>query len=258
VIDDLDGAVERAAGRCRAILERWEGTEERHYAIGALRWGATFFAEGGDADGTRACVAALGRIAADSPQDEALSALSHGLAETALLEGDHDQAVTQFDRSLEFLRTLGAPYERIQSERRAGRALMLAGRDREAVERLVAAHRSARRLKVRPLVERIAGEVAALGEKVETRSRRGAVMALGGGGLTRRETEVVRLVAVGRTNREIARELFLSPRTVDMHVQNILLKLDCRSRADAARRVTELGLLGDPGPSPSPARSSDR
>jgi DNA-binding NarL/FixJ family response regulator len=72
--------------------------------------------------------------------------------------------------------------------------------------------------------------------------------------LTRRETEVVRLVAVGRTNREIARELFLSPRTVDMHVQNILLKLDCRSRADATRRATELGLIGNPGASPSGAR----
>ena len=61
--------------------------------------------------------------------------------------------------------------------------------------------------------------------------------------MTRRETEVVRLVAVGKTNKEIARELFLSPRTIDMHVQNILVKLDCRSRADATRRATELGLL---------------
>ncbi len=253
VVDEIDGARERAAARCRAILERWEGTEERHYAIAALRWAATFFAEGGDADGTRACVAALGRIAADSPQDEALSALSHGLAETALLDGQHDQAVAQFDRSLELLRSLGAPFERIQSQRRAGRALALSGRNEEAVERLVSAHRSARRLKARPLVDRLADEVAALGEKVEPRLRRRAAAGLAGGGLTRRETEVVRLVAVGRTNREIARELFLSPRTIDMHVQNILLKLDCRSRADAARRATELGLL-DPGPSQLPAR----
>ena len=48
---------------------------------------------------------------------------------------------------------------------------------------------------------------------------------------------------MGRTNREIARELFLSPRTVEMHVGSILVKLDCRSRADAARRASELGLL---------------
>jgi DNA-binding NarL/FixJ family response regulator len=49
---------------------------------------------------------------------------------------------------------------------------------------------------------------------------------------------------MGHTSREIARELFLSPRTVESHVSSILLKLDCRSRADAARRASELGLLG--------------
>ena len=53
----------------------------------------------------------------------------------------------------------------------------------------------------------------------------------------------MRLVAAGRTNREIAQELYLSPRTVDMHVRNLLRKLDCRSRVEAARRAGELGLL---------------
>jgi DNA-binding CsgD family transcriptional regulator/tetratricopeptide (TPR) repeat protein len=249
LIDEVDGATDRAAERCRAILDRWNVTEERHYAIGALRWAATFLAESGDVDGARACVAALSRIATDSPQDEALSAFSHGLAETALLEGDHDQAVVQFGRALELLRSIGAPYERIQSERRAGRALVVAGRNEEAVERLVAAHRLAKRLKALPLVERLAGEIATLGEKADRRLGRRAIPGVGSGGLTRRETEVVRLVAVGRTNREIARDLFLSPRTVDTHVQSILLKLDCRSRVDAVRRATELGLLGQSGPS---------
>ena len=64
-----------------------------------------------------------------------------------------------------------------------------------------------------------------------------------GAGLSRREREVLRLVSVGRTNREIARDLFLSPRTVDMHVRNILRKLDCRSRVEAAGRERELGLV---------------
>jgi len=54
---------------------------------------------------------------------------------------------------------------------------------------------------------------------------------------------VMRLMAVGHTNREIASRLFLSPRTVDMHVRNILRKLSCRSRVEAAHRAGELGLL---------------
>ena len=85
--------------------------------------------------------------------------------------------------------------------------------------------------------------MAALGESVARRLGRRAAADATGGGLSRRELEVVRLVAVGRTNREIAQELFLSPRTVDMHVRNLLRKLDCRSRVEAARRAGELGLL---------------
>jgi len=54
---------------------------------------------------------------------------------------------------------------------------------------------------------------------------------------------VVRLVAVGRTNREIGQELFLSARTVEMHVSNTLAKLDCRTRTEATHRAEQLGLL---------------
>jgi DNA-binding NarL/FixJ family response regulator len=64
-----------------------------------------------------------------------------------------------------------------------------------------------------------------------------------GAGLSRRELEVVRLLSGGRTNREIAGDLVVSRRTVDMHVRNILRKLDCRSRVEAANRARELGLL---------------
>jgi DNA-binding NarL/FixJ family response regulator len=48
---------------------------------------------------------------------------------------------------------------------------------------------------------------------------------------------VLRLISLGRTNREIAQALFLSPRTIDMQVRNILTKLDCRSRTEATRRA---------------------
>jgi len=54
----------------------------------------------------------------------------------------------------------------------------------------------------------------------------------------------MRLVATGRTNREIAERLYLSTRTVDMHVRNILVKLGCRSRVEAVSRAGDLGILG--------------
>jgi DNA-binding CsgD family transcriptional regulator len=243
IVDQAEGAAESAAGHCWAIVERWRQTEDRHYAVAPLRWATTFFSESGDAAGARTCAAALAQLAADGGQDEAMSALAHALGETALLDGGADQAAGQFVRALALLQGVDAPFDRAESERRAGAALAMCGRREEAVEHLVAAHRAARRLGARPLVERVAASLAALGERAERRLGRRAVAQAANGSLTRREVEVVRLVAMGHTNREIARELFLSPRTVEMHVGSILLKLDCRSRADAARRASELGLL---------------
>ena len=53
------------------------------------------------------------------------------------------------------------------------------------------------------------------------------------GGLTRREVEVLRLIAQGRSNREIGAELVLSLRTVERHMVNIYSKLDIHSKAQA-------------------------
>jgi non-specific serine/threonine protein kinase len=61
-------------------------------------------------------------------------------------------------------------------------------------------------------------------------------------GLTERETEVVRLVAAGRSNREIAEDLFISPSTAISHVRNILAKLDLESRAAVAAWAVRNGL----------------
>ena len=112
------------------------------------------------------------------------------------------------------------------------------------MERLCDAYRCATKLGARPLAAEAAKEVAALGESVAQRlGSRAAAASEDGVPLTRRELEVLRHVAVGRTNREIAQELFISQRTVDMHVRNLLGKLDCRSRVEASHRAGELGLL---------------
>ena len=63
------------------------------------------------------------------------------------------------------------------------------------------------------------------------------------GGITLREVEVLRLLAQGRTNPEIAQELEISRGTVKIHVQHIIAKLGVSDRTQAAVRAIELGLL---------------
>jgi len=65
-------------------------------------------------------------------------------------------------------------------------------------------------------------------------------------GLTRRELEVLRLVALGRTNREVATILFISEKTAGVHVSNILRKLDLRSRVEASAFAHRVGLFDAP------------
>ena len=70
----------------------------------------------------------------------------------------------------------------------------------------------------------------------------GVRQAQGNGGLTPRELEVLRLLVEGRSNRQIAEQLFISGKTVSVHVTRILAKLGVHSRRDAAVLACQLGL----------------
>ena len=61
--------------------------------------------------------------------------------------------------------------------------------------------------------------------------------------MSERELEVLRLLASGRTNSEVAGDLFVSVGTVKSHTGNIYRKLEVRNRAEAIARARELGLL---------------
>jgi DNA-binding NarL/FixJ family response regulator len=63
------------------------------------------------------------------------------------------------------------------------------------------------------------------------------------GGLTERELEVLRLVAEGQSNKQIARQLTITVRTANFHVGNILQKLDAVSRVEAAIWARENGIV---------------
>ncbi|WP_344442051.1 response regulator transcription factor, partial [Kitasatospora nipponensis] len=78
-----------------------------------------------------------------------------------------------------------------------------------------------------------------------------AAAAAGDGGavafrLTPRETDVLGLLSLGRTNRQIAEELFISPKTASVHVSNILAKLEVSGRGEAAALAHRLRLFPQP------------
>jgi DNA-binding CsgD family transcriptional regulator/tetratricopeptide (TPR) repeat protein len=98
-------------------------------------------------------------------------------------------------------------------------------------------------LGARPLAARVRARLRELGV---TRVPRGPLEETRGNpaGLTARQVDVLRLLAQGLTNAQIAGELVLSVRTVDSHVAAVLDKLGARDRRDAAARAAELGVSG--------------
>lgn len=122
------------------------------------------------------------------------------------------------------------------------RALMLSLLDDE--ESLAEALEIARGLGAEPLTRRVAGRMRELGLRVPAGPRE--VTRANPAGLTARQLEVLALLVEGLTNAEIAERLVVSPRTAEHHVAAVLRKLGAATRRDAARRASELRLVGQP------------
>ena len=255
--DWADGDVASATDRCGQIIDRWTRTEERHYVVPALRWAATAFEDLHDSRGTQTCAEALAGIAAQTPLPETIAAFGAALGAAASVGGDPVGAADHLASALATISGCDLPLERAEIGRRAGVAMIHAGRREEGAAALVSAARTARRLGATPLGARIASDLTALGESVEGRLGSREARRLASRGLTARELEVLHLVARGMTSRDIGRALFLSPRTIEMHVENALLKLDCRTRAEAVQSLASLGLLATASPAGGSASSRE-
>jgi len=133
-------------------------------------------------------------------------------------------------------------YETARTQWRLAEALAEAGRRDEAAEQWHLAAQTADQLKARPL-RRALGDLA-------RRARIGSAEQPGDGAvlaaLTSREREVLRLLAAGRSNKEIASVLFIAPKTASVHVSNILGKLGAASRTEAAAIAHREGLTSQP------------
>jgi DNA-binding CsgD family transcriptional regulator/tetratricopeptide (TPR) repeat protein len=242
----LDDDPAAASEGISTLLARCDGKEERHFALPALRWASTYLAEHGDTERAERCHRLLATAATQDSSPKVLSALAHAGAELLWAGGDAAQAVSQFQRSVELLGGIAAPYDSALSRLRWGTALAAVGERQAGAETVADAYQSARQLGAQPLVRSCVVQLAAMGDRVDQRLGRVAARALEPAGLTRREKQVLRLLGDGLTNRQIAAELFLSPRTVDMHVRNVFTKLGCSSRLAAVQRGVELGIIAAP------------
>ncbi|WP_369258500.1 helix-turn-helix transcriptional regulator [Geodermatophilus amargosae] len=133
----------------------------------------------------------------------------------------------------------GHVYEQARSRWRLAEALVATGDRDAALEPLAAAAGTARELGAAPLL----GVVAALARRARLELPGAGRVVETAAVFTPRETEVLALLARGRTNRQIGSELYISEKTASVHVSNILAKLGAGSRTEAVALAASRGLL---------------
>ncbi|MEV7419888.1 AAA family ATPase [Streptomyces sp. NPDC089919] len=165
-----------------------------------------------------------------------------------LLRAEDRDTVADWTEAEAALRPLERPYLLARVRHRLGEALLTAGGDRAAAAvqlraaLAVAGELGARRLRedLELLAQRARLSLAETEEPAGPQPEADPVEALG---LTSRERDVLQLVAQGRSNRQIAEELFISPKTASVHVSNILTKLGVAGRGEAAALAHRLRLF---------------
>jgi DNA-binding CsgD family transcriptional regulator len=183
----------------------------------------------GDIDAARTAADELMAFAGRSCAILLLALGARAEGEVRLATGDARGCLSVLRRAETLWQELDAPYESARCRVGIGRACRELGDLDSADLEFDAARRVFAQLGAAPDLARV-GEI--IGREVSERP----------GGLSSREVEVLRLIAVGRTNREIAGELGISDRTVDRHVSNIYTKLDVSSRAAATAYAYKHGL----------------
>ncbi|MFD5424119.1 AAA family ATPase [Streptomyces sp. NPDC127084] len=165
-----------------------------------------------------------------------------------LLRADARDTPDTWGEVAEAIAAADRPYDLARVRHRLAESLLATGERERAGALLRQAHHCAERLGARPLAEAVA-QLAQRARLRLTEPGSGGCPAAAAPapvddlGLTPREQDVLRLVAIGRTNRQIAEELYISPKTASVHVSNILAKLGVTGRGEAAAVAHRLRLF---------------
>jgi DNA-binding CsgD family transcriptional regulator len=221
------GQTESAATAIRLAVDEAHSTETRARLLPAY---VEVMLAAGDMQAARVAADELETLAGDLDAPMLNAVVAHACGVVRLAEGDARGA-------LSLLRQAWTAWQEVEAVYEAARVRVLIGLasrdlgDMDAAEmEFDAARWIFQQLGARPDLTR----VEAFSRTVKPRAA---------GGLSAREIQVLRLVAAGKTNRQIASELFISERTVERHLSNIFNKLDLPSRAAATAYAYEHQLL---------------
>jgi DNA-binding CsgD family transcriptional regulator len=223
------GDVDAAKAAIRRVLEETTDPLRRAALLPAY---VEIMLVAGESDEARHASSELEEIAARSarPMLDAIAAHVRGAVEVG--EGNAQAALAPLRRACRLWEELDAPYEVASVRMLVGLAFRALGDADSAALELDAARGAFDRLGAAPDLARLDSLTGAAPH-----------------GLSARELEVLRHVAAGKTNREIAAELVVSEHTVARHVQNIRAKLGVSSRTAAAAFAFEHRLVAPPSPS---------
>jgi DNA-binding CsgD family transcriptional regulator len=146
----------------------------------------------------------------------------------ALFAGDDDEAEAFLNEALDAHDAAGRPFERARTELAYGERLRRRRRRVDAREHLQAALETFDELSASPWADRARRELRASGQTARRRDPSTLER------LTPQELQIARQVAQGLSNREVAAQLFLSPRTIDFHLRKVFSKLGITSRTELA------------------------
>ncbi len=247
--DQLDAAFEVALEGLDAVANTGDDDMAARLCVTALRIEADRHERLGGrrtTDATRAdavgrCLTLVRQLAAGeggtTPSARVVAAAVEAEAEHTRITGRPDADV--WHAVIEAAARLGAPYDEARARTSLAVVLAAAGDRRGADDQLGRAHELATALGAAPLL----GQIDGVARRGHLDSRPAVPTATRGiGDLTTRERDVLRLIAAGRTNRQIASTLFISEKTASVHVSHILAKLGVATRGEAAAVAHRRGM----------------
>jgi ATP/maltotriose-dependent transcriptional regulator MalT len=180
--------------------------------------------------------------AASCARRSALGAASRARGILHACRRHYDDALAAFDASVAHLDGLGMPLEEAMSRLERGRLLRRTGQRRAAARDIGAARLLFAGLRAQPFLDRC---------ELELGTEPPALAGPERPPLTARQLLVAQAAAAGKSNREIAAELYISVKTVEFHLGQILARLDLDSRTQIADALTSPGTLAPPPQSPT-------